>query len=257
MLQPEDQNLFSFADVSEHWGLDSNNALEERLEAGRIFCTVKVTGECFVGRVEPDEDITKAVNIGSRTGGYNEFEPAKNEYLIARYGGTALASDNDLLDLRTEDLLQQDDDGTWLVYTFRHVDHAVRKADLRISRAEVERFDLAQIQAPEEMHEDQDYLHEWQTVLLAQSQVSEETHEDYLNRRLLEGAKREVIALKIYERGGNDFDIGLADRPRGAGDEDPTVRKRGLRFREKRGLPTKHPSNRKTGSKKSPKKISK
>jgi hypothetical protein len=78
-----------------------------------------------------------------------------------------------------------------------------------------------------------------------------------LNRRLLEGAKREVIALEIYERGATDFYTGLADRPRGAGDEDPTVRKRGLRFREKRGLLPNHPSNRKTGSKKSPKKIPK
>lgn len=258
MLQPEDQNLFSFADVSEHWGFDSNNALEERLEAGRIFCTVKVTGECFVGRVEPDEDITKAVNIGSRTVGYNAFEPAKNEYLIACYGGIALAGDNDLLDLRAEDLLQQDDNGAWLVYTFRHVDRAVRKADLRISRAEVERFDLAQIQSPEEIHEDQDYSHEWQTVLPAQIQAPEETHEEYLNRRLLlDKAKREVVALEMHGRGATDFYIGLADRPWPEARVDGTVSKCGLRFREKRGLPPNHPSNRKTGSKNSPKKISK
>lgn len=160
MLSPE-LDLFSIDAVAKHRGVE-REIVEKWLEAGKLFCTVKLAGEFLksmawlVDKEESEGCLTWEQSIGEdlivkQERGKTESasccfvnlprssDPRGNEFLVLDYSKLVLFDKDQNLNLEKPELKRFQDDG--FIYRFREGDAERTRGAIYISREEVERFE--------------------------------------------------------------------------------------------------------------------
>lgn len=130
---------FTITALSKKWNVDESE-IENLLLEGKLFCSILLTGKFYKhGRFKDGnkEGSCGTIEIGRHISGNHEY----NYFKIVNYRAVAPFPGKVYLDLEHEDLLWLGSDGWTYDLTMLSDIPKLKKSDLFISRAEIERYE--------------------------------------------------------------------------------------------------------------------